>query len=94
MSVADLAKGMFFGEIVVNDVEDFLPKLVLTREFQVELYHVMWQAPSLSPLSLSFLSFFLFFFQYYRKHRGPLRTLLTEPVKFDKEKKGAVKKLQ
>ena len=69
-------------------LRNFLPKLVLTREFQVELYHVTWQALSLSPSPP-----FFFFFQYYRKHRGPLKTLLTEPVKFDKEKKGAVKKL-
>ena len=44
MSVEDLVKGMFFREAFVDDEEEFLPKLVLTREFQGGLYNVMWRA--------------------------------------------------
>lgn len=63
--------------------------------------HVWWKGKSMSYMveckkgllrigsSLQFSSLALLV-EYYRKHRGPLKTLLTEPVKFDKEKKGLI----
>ena len=99
MPVGDLAKGMFFWEIFVDDVEEFPSQVsvdtgISSRVVPCDVTSSLSLSLSLSlPLPLSFFFFFFFFFQYYRRHRGPLKTLLTEPVKFDKEKKGAVKKL-
>ena len=46
MSVEDLVKGMFFLGNICRRCRGikFLPNLVLTREFQGGLYHVMWRA--------------------------------------------------
>ena len=91
MPVRDLAKGMFFWEIFIDDVEEFRSQVSVDTGISSRV--VPCDVASCLSLSLSPFLFFFFFFQYYRKHRGPLKTLLTEPVKFDKEKKGAVKKL-
>lgn len=89
MPVGDLAKGMFFWEIFVDDVEEFPSQVSVDTGISSRVV----PCDVATCLSLSLSPFFFFFFQYYRKHRGPLKTLLTEPVKIDKEKKGAVKKL-
>lgn len=89
MPVGDLAKGMFFWEIFVGDVEEFPSQVSVDTGISSRVV----PCDVASCLCLSLSPFLFFFFQYYRKHRGPLKTLLTEPVKFDKEKKGAVKKL-
>ena len=87
-----LRRGCFFWEIFVDDVEEFPSQVSVDTGISSRV--VPCDVASSLSLSLSpFLFFFFFFFQYYRRHRGPLKTLLTEPVKFDKEKKGAVKKL-